>query len=72
MPTLAVAFSALRSSPLDHRAGFHLSLLDGAMDLESLLDVCAMPAVEALSLLTELEHQGFVRWQRSCKGPYGR
>jgi hypothetical protein len=64
VPTLTMSIGSLRSAVLDHRAGFLLSLLDGATDLETLLDVCGMPAKEALGLLDELQRRGFVALRR--------
>ncbi len=33
----------LKQMPLDHRAGFLLSLMDGTVDLDTLIDVSGMP-----------------------------
>jgi hypothetical protein len=45
---------------LDHREGFILSLLDGASDVETLLDIAGMPAAEALAVLCDLCARGIV------------
>ena len=47
--------------PFDHRIGFLLGLVDGATTVETILDVGAMPADEALSLLHELLVLGVVQ-----------
>ena len=44
--------------PLDHREGFLLSLVDGVTSIETILDVCAMPADEALEILNSLVDRG--------------
>jgi hypothetical protein len=49
VPALAVSIDALRCAQLDHREGFLVSLLDGATNLETLLDLCGMPIREALA-----------------------
>ena len=41
--------------PIDHRAGFLLAAIDGKQTLEEILDVCAMPAAEALDLISKLK-----------------
>ncbi len=50
----------LRAKTLDPRAGFVLSLVDGASDLETLLDASAMPRLDALRLLYELCIEGVI------------
>lgn len=39
---------------LDHRAGFLLSMFDGMMTFEDILDVSMMPRLETMTLLAEL------------------
>ena len=60
IPWLTVPFNDLRTLQLDHRAGFVVSLVDGASTVEMLLDVCGMPEDEALRLLTTLAAQGII------------
>ena len=50
----------LRELQLDEYAGFLLSFMDGVTNVEMLLDVCAMPADEALRLLNQLVQEGVV------------
>jgi hypothetical protein len=45
---------------IDHRAGFVLSLVDGASTLETILDVCGMPKLDALRILHELTAHGII------------
>jgi hypothetical protein len=49
---------------IDHRAGFLLSLIDGASSLEAVLDVCGMPRLDALRILRELVQRGAIRLGR--------
>lgn len=43
---------------LDHRAGFLISLADGASTIDEILDVSGMPALDALRILYELIQEG--------------
>lgn len=54
VPTLAMSRGELARLTLDHRAGFILSHVDGVSDVETILDVSAMPNDEALGILGEL------------------
>jgi hypothetical protein len=56
IPILAISEGVLTTQGLDHRAGFLLSLIDGMMTIEHLLDIAGMPRFEALRLLA-----GFLR-----------
>lgn len=47
----------LRWLNLDHRAGFLLSLVDGASSIEELLDISGMPRLDALKILATLKEQ---------------
>lgn len=47
----------LRWLNLDHRAGFLLSLVDGASTVEELLDISGMPRLDALKILATLREQ---------------
>ncbi len=60
VPVLAVSEAELPLLPLDHREGFLVSHIDGASSIETILDVCAMPAGEALDLLEGLVERGVV------------
>jgi hypothetical protein len=51
---------ALKQMPLDHRAGFLLSLMDGSLDLEMLVDVSGMQRDEVLQIVRELQEAGAV------------
>lgn len=56
VPILAISEGVLSTQGLDHRAGFLLSLIDGMMTIEHLLDIAGMPRFEALRILA-----GFLR-----------
>jgi hypothetical protein len=53
-PTVMMSTEALKRLPLDHRAGFILSLMDGSIDLDTLLELCGMDRDEVLNLVRHL------------------
>lgn len=53
----------LKQLPLDHRAGFLLSLMDGDLDLETLIEVSGMAREEALVIVQELHEAGVVEFR---------
>ncbi|HEV3191916.1 MAG TPA: PilZ domain-containing protein, partial [Polyangiaceae bacterium] len=59
-PVVLVNAEALRAAQLDSRAGFLVSLIDGATTVESLLDLSGMPEQETLALLDHLRSRGIV------------
>jgi hypothetical protein len=60
VPRLAVSMNELRTLPLDHRAGFIVSFVDGTYSIEMILDVCAMRRQDALEILGELAARGVI------------
>lgn len=60
VPRLAVRLDVLTQMKLDAASGFLLSHVDGATSVEDLLDVCAMPHVQALRLLGALRFLGII------------
>jgi hypothetical protein len=64
VPRLAVSLHSLRGRSLDHQAGFLLSRVDGASTLEVLLDVSAMPRLDALRLVARHVDDGILRLER--------
>jgi hypothetical protein len=50
----------LKLLPLDHRAGFLMSMMDGVTDLETLLEISPMPRAETLRVVRELVDSGIV------------
>jgi len=57
---VALDASRLFALPLDHRAGFLLSRIDGTFDLETLLEISSMPRAEALVVARELFDLGVI------------
>jgi hypothetical protein len=49
--------------PIDHRAGFLLAHVDGMQTLEEILDICAMPPLEALDLIGKLKEMGVIEFE---------
>ena len=60
IPMVAVSPRELELHTLDHREGFLLSRVDGVSTIETILDVCAMPAEEALEILERLTERGIL------------
>jgi hypothetical protein len=54
VPRVLVSASELLRLPLDHRVGFILSLVDGLLTVEMILDACAMRPDEAFAILSRL------------------
>ncbi len=59
-PVVALEIEQVKRLPLDHRAGFLLSLMDGCTDLETLLEVCGMARPQALRLVRQLFESGVI------------
>lgn len=59
-PYVAMSNEALKRLPLDHRAGFVLSLMDGSLDLETIVELCGMEPEEALGLVRDLHASGVI------------
>ena len=60
IPVLAVQRTNLRGLSLDHRSGFLLSMIDGMSSIEEIVDIAAMPPLEALRTLYNLVTQQIV------------
>jgi hypothetical protein len=60
VPWLVVTFEDLRRLPLDARAGFVVSRIDGRSSVEMLLDLCALPEGETLDIVAELVRLGAI------------
>lgn len=65
VPVLLVSPAELRWLALDHRAGFVLSLIDGASSVEDIIDVSTMPQMEVLRTLYNLITQNVISLRRS-------
>jgi hypothetical protein len=59
-PVVTMDVESLRRLPLDHRAGFVMSLMDGSIDLETILELCGMERDEALALVRDLHDSGVI------------
>ena len=57
------ALADMSKLKIDHRAGFLLAHVDGMQTLEEILDVCAMPAAEALALIANLKAMGVIEFE---------
>ncbi len=63
IPRSIKSMAEIAKLPIDHRAGFLLAHVDGMQTLEEILDVCAMPAAEALALIENLEEMGVIEFE---------
>lgn len=63
IPSIRKAAGEIAKLPIDHRAGFLLAHVDGSQTLEEILDVCAMPASEALQLIAKLKELGVIEFE---------
>jgi hypothetical protein len=61
VPIVVLGALELSQLPLDHRAGFLLSRIDGSSSIDEILDVCGMPALDALRIIYELLQEGVIR-----------
>jgi hypothetical protein len=55
IPLALMSLSELSVQHLDHRAGFLMSRIDGATDVEELVDVASMPRFDTLRFLASLK-----------------
>jgi len=61
VPVLAIPLRELSAHKLDHKAGFVISRIDGELSIEGLLDVGAMPRLDALRIVADLVEAGVLR-----------
>jgi hypothetical protein len=62
-PVVVVSTAELIRLPLDHRAGFLLSRMDGFIDLDTLVEVSSMRRADALRLVRDLCESGIVEFR---------
>ena len=62
-PTVTMSPDALKRLPLDHRAGFVISLMDGTLDLDTLVELSGMSRDDALGLVRNLFDSGIVEFR---------
>jgi hypothetical protein len=58
-----MSLDELKRLPLDHRAGYLLSRMDGSIDLETLVAVAALPRDEVLRMVRDLSDSGVVAFR---------
>jgi hypothetical protein len=58
IPHLRIGPDALTKLPLDHRAGFVLTLVDGATSVEDIVDASGLPRVDVLRVVVGLIGKG--------------
>jgi hypothetical protein len=63
MPVVVMPVERLKRLPLDHRAGFLLSLMDGAIDLETIVEIAGMPRNEVIGLVRDLFQAGVIAFR---------
>lgn len=61
IPMRVISGERLQNSMLDHREGFVLSLVDGQLDIEAIVDVCGMPENDVLEILENLRISGVIQ-----------
>jgi hypothetical protein len=59
-PVAARPLNELKGMPLDHRAAYLLSWMDGTVDLETLVQVSTMPRAEVIRIVRDLYESGIV------------
>ena len=63
IPRMLKSLAEISKLKMDHRAGFLLAHVDGMQTLEEILDVCAMPASEALELIAKLKEMAVIEFE---------
>ena len=59
----AIPLTELKGMPLDHRAAYLLSWMDGTVDLETLAQVSTMPRAEVIRIVRDLYESGIVEFR---------
>jgi hypothetical protein len=62
IPRVTKSPAQIAKLPIDPRGGFLLAQVDGMQTLEEILDVCAMPAAEALEVIEHLQSLGVIEY----------
>jgi hypothetical protein len=60
VPQVFAPLHEITADHLDHREGFLLSRIDGALSFEDILDIAAMPRLDALRILANLLRRGLI------------
>lgn len=69
VPVLTRPIDEIVKMPLDHRAGFFLTHVDGHADLETILDLVPLPEAEVLALVESLVALGVILLEPSHRIP---
>jgi hypothetical protein len=69
VPWLIATHEELLALPLDGRAGFVLSLIDGRCTVEMILDIAGLPEDEAIDILNSLRQLGVIELHDSHGAP---
>lgn len=75
IPRLLVSPRDIPELGLDSRAGFILACIDGASTVDDVLDVCGMPALDALRILFDFRRENIIELdppRRALGGPRRR
>ncbi len=59
----ATPLGELKGMPLDHRAAYLLSWMDGTVDLETLVEVSTMQREEVFRIVRDLYDSGIVEFR---------
>jgi len=62
-PVAVTSLDELKGMPLDHRAAYLLSWMDGTVDLETLAQVSTMTRSEVLRIVRDLYESGIVEFR---------
>jgi hypothetical protein len=65
VPWLKVTLEQLRELPIDPRAAFLVSLVDGQCSVETIADVAGMPAFEAAEIFAMLAQLGAIELRKA-------
>jgi len=60
---VTMSLSSIRNLPLDNRAGFLLSLMDGTLDLETLVEISCLDRDTVLRIVRDLHESGVVAFR---------
>jgi len=63
VPVVVLAPNQIVRLPLDHRAGFVLSLMDGLLDLDTLIELSTMQRAPVLRLVRDLYESGVIEFR---------
>ena len=63
VPVIVVTSAELTALELDSRAGFVLALVDGTLDIQTIIDVSGMQAADTLAILQDLRDKGIVTFR---------